>query len=175
MTSSKTSRGAWRMLGAAVLVAVVGTGSQLAQAMPGGPGAGPMGGPMGGPGHGMMSGRLLQAIGASADQQAQVKAIMQAARDDIRKNHEAAGDLRAQMTAVFTAPVVDARAAEAVRAKMATVREADSKRMLQAMVDAAAVLTPEQRQQLADKMGKRHEMMMRHMHERATLDGAAKR
>ncbi len=175
MTSSKTSRGAWRMLGAALLVAVVGTVGQVAQAMPGGPGAGPMAGGMGGPGgHGMMSGRLLQAIGASADQQAQIKTIMQAAHDDIRKSHEAAGDLRAQMLAVFTAPVVDARAAEAVRAKMSAVREADSKRMLQAMIDASAVLTPEQRQQLADKVGKQRDMMMRHMRERATLDGAAR-
>lgn len=166
----KTSLGSWRLAAAALLVAVAGTASQVAQAMPGGPGMGPMG--MGG--HGMISGRVLQAVGASADQQARIKTIMQAAREDIRRQHEAAGDLRAEMLAVFTATTVDARAAEAVRARMALVREADSKRMLQAMIDAAAVLTPEQRQQLAVQAAKRREMMQRHHRERSSMDGPAR-
>lgn len=175
MTSSKTSgagRG-WRMAGAALLVALAGTVAQLAQAMPGGP----MGGP-GGPGmHGgmMMSGRLLQAVGATADQQARIQDIMKAARDDVRKQHEAAGDLRAQMMQVFTATTVDARAAEAVRAKMAAVHESASKRMLQAMIDASAVLSPDQRQKLAEEIGKRRDMMQRHLHERSSMDAPARR
>lgn len=167
----KTSPGGWRMAAAALVVALAGTATQVAQAMPGGPG--PMGGGFGG--HGMMSGRLLESVGASADQQARIKTIMQTAREDIRRQHEAAGDLRAQMLAVFTATTVDARAAEAVRVKMAAVREADSKRMLQAMIDAAAVLTPEQRQKLAEQAGKRRDMMMRHHRERSDLEGPARR
>jgi len=170
MTSSKTSRpsSGWRMAGAALLVALAGTVAQLAQAMPGAP--------MGG-GHGgmMLSGRALQAVGATADQQTRIHDIMKAARDDVRKQHEAAGDLRSQMMQVFTATVVDARAAEAVRAKMAAVHEAASKRMLQAMIDASAVLTPEQRLKLADELGKRREMMERHHRERSAVDGPAKR
>lgn len=174
MTSSKTSRAGsgWRMAGATLLVALAGTVAQMAQAMPGGP----MGG-HGGHGGGMMmmSGRALQAVGATADQQTRIHDIFKAARDDVRKQHEAAGDLRAQMMQVFTATTVDARAAEAVRVKMAAVREADSKRMLQAMIDASAVLSPEQRQKLAEEMSKRREMMQRHQRERSSTDGPAKR
>jgi Spy/CpxP family protein refolding chaperone len=129
----------------------------------------------GGPGGMMLSGRALQAIGATADQQTRIQDIMKAAHDDIRKQHEAAGDLRAQMLQVFTATTVDARAAEAVRAKMSAVHEADSKRMLQAMIDASAVLTPEQRAKLAEEIGKRREMMQRHHRERSAMEGPAKR
>lgn len=168
-TSSTMGRRGWRVLGATLLVALAGTVGQAVQAMPGGPGGGHGGGMM------MMHGRALEAIGATADQQTRIREIFKAARDDVRKQHEAAGDLRAQMMAVFTATTVDARAAEAVRVKMAAVREADSKRMLQAMIDAAAVLSPEQRQKLAEQMGKRHEMMQRHQRERSSMDGAPRR
>lgn len=172
MTISKTSRtGGWRVAGATLLIALAGTVAQLAQAMPGGP----SGHGHGGPGGMMLSGRALQAVGATADQQTRIHDIFKAARDDVRKQHEAAGDLRAQMTQVFTATVVDARAAEAVRVKMAAVHEASSKRMLQAMIDASAVLTPEQRQKLAEELGKRREMMERHHRERSSMDGPAKR
>lgn len=175
MTISKTSPRftGWRVAGATMLIALAGTVAQFAQAMPGGP----MGGPGGHGGHGgmMMSGRALQAIGATADQQTRIQDIMKAAREDIRKQHQAAGDLRAQMLQVFTATTVDARAAEAVRAKMAAVHEADSKRMLQAMIDASAVLSPEQRAKLAEELAKRREMMERHHRERSSMDGPAKR
>lgn len=172
-TKSTLGRHGWRTMGATLLVALAGS---LAQAQPMGPGGG-HGGHGGGPGgHGgmmMLHGRALEAIGATADQQTRIREIFKAARDDVRKQHEAAGDLRAQMMAVFTATTVDARAAEAVRVKMAAVREADSKRMLQAMIDAAALLSPEQRQKLAEQMGKRREMMQRHHRERSALDGGA--
>ena len=40
------------------------------------------------------------------------------------------------------------------------------------MLDASAVLTPEQRKQLAERMQQRREMMERHMRERRALDGS---
>ncbi|MBI5258536.1 MAG: periplasmic heavy metal sensor [Burkholderiales bacterium] len=184
MTSSNTlSRSAWRITGAALILALAGTAAQMAQAQPGG-GMGPMGGPMGahmagpmGGGHfgGGMHLRLLQQVGASAEQQAKIQDIMKAARDDVRAQRQAAGDLRAQMAQVMAAPTVDARAAETLRQKMSAVHEATSKRMLQAMLDASAVLTPEQRQKLAEQMAQRRDMMQRHQRERATLDGAPRR
>jgi molybdate transport system substrate-binding protein len=45
--------------------------------------------------------------------------------------------------------------------------------MMQAMLDVSRVLTPEQRQQLAQHMKQRRDMMERHMKERRQLDGAA--
>jgi protein CpxP len=173
MTISKTSSPArsWRVASATLLVALAGTVAQLAHAMP----PGPMGPGHGGHGGMMLSGRALQAVGATADQQARIQDIMKAAREDVRKQHEAAGDLHAQMLQVFTATTVDARAAEAVRAKISAVHEAVSKRMLQAMIDASAVLTPEQRAKLAEEIGKRRERMERHHREHSAVDGPAKR
>jgi Spy/CpxP family protein refolding chaperone len=42
---------------------------------------------------------------------------------------------------------------------------------MQAMLDASAVLTPDQRGKLAERMKQRREMMERHQRERRTLDG----
>jgi Spy/CpxP family protein refolding chaperone len=42
------------------------------------------------------------------------------------------------------------------------------------MVDAARVLTPEQRRQLAERMAQRRSMMERHERERRALDAAPK-
>lgn len=172
-TAMTRSKAPWTLLAGALVLALAGGATQLAQAMPG---EGPMAhGRMGGHGGMMMSGRLLQAAGATAEQQTRIQEIMKAAHDDIRKQHQAAGDLRAQMMQVFTAPTVDARAAEALRQKQLAMHDAASKRMLQAMTDAAAVLTPEQRQTVAEQISKRRDMMERHRRERDSIDGAPRR
>ena len=158
----------WRLAAAALVLAVAGGAAQMAQAMPGGHG-GPHGGGM------MMHGRLLQSVGASADQQTRIHDIMKAARDDVRKLHDGAGDLRAQGVQLLAAPTIDARAVEALRVKRVALHDAVSKRMTQAMLDAAAVLTPEQRAKMAEQMGKRRDMMERHRRERDSMDGAPRR
>ena len=161
----------WRLATAALVLAVAGGAAQMAQAMPGGHGdhGGRHGGGM------MMHGRLLQTVGASADQQTRIQDIMKAARDDVRKLHEGAGDLRAQGAQLLGAPTLDARAVEALRVKRVALHDAVSKRMTQAMLDAAAVLTPEQRAKMAEQMGKRRDMMERHRRERDAMDGAPRR
>jgi Spy/CpxP family protein refolding chaperone len=161
----------WRLATAALVLAVAGGAAQVAQAMPGGHGGhgGPHGGGM------MMHGRVLQSVGATSDQQTRIHDIMKAARDDVRKLHEGAGDLRAQGAQLLAAPTIDARAVEALRVKRLALHDAVSKRMTQAMLDAAAVLTPEQRAKMAEQMGKRRDMMERHRRERDTLDGASRR
>lgn len=164
----------WRLAAAALVLAVAGGAAQMAQAMPGGHGGhGGHGGPHGG--GMMMHGRMLQSVGATSDQQTRIHDIMKAARDDVRKLHEGAGDLRAQGAQLLAAPTIDARAVEALRVKRLALHDAVSKRMTQAMLDAAAVLTPEQRAKMAEQMGKRRDMMERHRRERDTLDGATRR
>lgn len=156
----------WRLTIAALVLAVAGGAAQMAQAMPGGPGGhGMHGGGM------MMHGRLLQSVGATADQQTRIHDIMKAAHDDVRKLHEGAGDLRAQGAQLLAAPTIDARAVEALRVKRVALHDAVSKRMTQAMLDAAAVLTPEQRAKMAEQMSKRRDMMERHRRERDAMDG----
>ena len=169
---------------ATLLVALAGATASVAQAqpMPGaGPGRGPgtmqagmhggmHGGQMGMHGGPMVSDRLLDAVGATADQKTRVHDIFKAAQDDMRNQREAGGDLRQQMMQLMTAPQVDAAAAEALRQQQLARQDVASKRMLQAMLDARAVLTPEQRQKLAERMKSRHEMMDRHQRERQSVD-----
>ena len=173
---------------ATLLVALAGATASVAQAqpMPGaGPGRGPgtmqagmqaglhggmHGGQMGRHGGPMVSDRLLDAVGATADQKTRVHDIFKAAQDDLRKQREAGGDLHQQMMQLMTAPQVDAAAAEALRQQQLARQDVASKRMLQAMLDARAVLTPEQRQKLAERMKSRHQMMDRHQRERQSVD-----
>ena len=117
----------------------------------------------------MLSERLLDAVGASADQKSRIKDIMGRARDDSHQQRQADKALHAQMMALMAAPQVDAAAAEGLRQQLQAHRDAASKRHLQAMLDASAVLTPEQRQKLAERAKSHREMMERHHRERDAL------
>jgi periplasmic protein CpxP/Spy len=157
-----------RLAGAALLVAVLGTVTLSAWAMPGGHG--------GGPGMGMMMGgrgleRMLDGVNASAEQRTQIKAIADRAMADMKAQHEAGKGVREQMMKLFAQPTVDANAAEALRAQMLQQHDQSSRRMMQAMLEVSRVLTPEQRKQLADRAAQRHSMMERHMNERRSLEG----
>lgn len=164
-----------RMVAAVGAVALLGAGVLAASAMDGGPmhgGAhagmhGRMGSPMGGPGFPMMmADRMLEDVGATAEQRAQIRKIMDAARGDLDSQRTADAPLRAQALAVFTAPQVDATAAEALRRDMLAQHDKASQRMLQAALDASQVLTPEQRQALGQRMAERQQMFERHRRER---------
>lgn len=114
--------------------------------------------------------RLLDRVGASAEQKTKIREIYRAAHADMAKTHEAQRELHRQMATLMSAPQVDAAAAEALRQKLSAGHDAASKRMLQARLDAAAVLTPEQRQKLSEHMAQRREMRERHWRERQQLD-----
>lgn len=118
----------------------------------------------------MVHERMLDRVGASAEQKTKIREIYRAAHADIAKTHEAQRDLHRQMAALMTAPQVDAAAAEALRQKMSAGHDAVSKRMLQAQLDAGAVLTPEQRQKLSAHMAQRRELRDRHLRERQQLE-----
>jgi len=126
----------------------------------------------GGPGgHGMMFdgpgiGRVLEAVDATDAQRAQIKQIMQAAHNDLKAQQESGRKLREQGLTLFAAPNVDAAALESLRQQIQVQHEVVSKRMGQAMVEAARVLTPEQRAKFADQMKKREARAAEHMRER---------
>lgn len=165
----------WIQLGAAaVLAAIIGMGAGRAEAQPGmhaGQGgaqhaahhrmAPSMGMGMGMSGMAMPE-RMLDAVGASADQKAKLRDIYQAAGADMRAQHQAGLALHAQMAALMAAPEVDAAAAEALRQQQLARHDTVTKRALQAMLDAQAVLTPEQRAKLAEHMAKRQQMKGHH-------------
>jgi Spy/CpxP family protein refolding chaperone len=126
---------------------------------------------MGGPMMGHMSERMLDRVNATPEQRAQLKSIREAAMADLKGQRDSHAGLRDEAKKLFTQPNVDANAVEALRQKMLSQHDAASKRISQALVDASRVLTPEQRQQLADEMGKRGAMMKRHHEERRAIEG----
>jgi periplasmic protein CpxP/Spy len=157
----------------ALLVAVLGTVTLSAWAMPGG-------GHGGGPGMGMMMGgrgleRMLDSVNASTEQRSQIKAIADKAMADLKAQRDAGKGTRDQFMALFTQPTVDANAAEALRAQKMQQADQASRRVMQAMLEVSRVLTPEQRKQLAERMQQRRTMMERHMNERRALDGGTTR
>jgi periplasmic protein CpxP/Spy len=165
-----------RLASTALLVAVLGSVTLSAWAMPHGVGHGGHGGP----GMGMMFGgrgleRLLDGVNATADQRTQIKDIAERARADLQAQREASKGTRDQFMTLFTQPTVDAAAAEALRAQTMQQHDQASRRMTQAMIEISRVLTPEQRKQLAERMAQRRAMMQRHMNERRTLDGGTSR
>lgn len=155
-----------RLVGAALLVAVLGTVTLSARAMPGGHGGG-MGMMMGGRG----LERMLDGVNATAEQRTQIKAIAERTMADMKTQREAGKGAREQMIKLFAQPTVDANAVEALRAQMLQQHDQRSRRMTQAMIEVSRVLTPEQRKQLADRAAQRGAMMERHMNERRTLEG----
>jgi Spy/CpxP family protein refolding chaperone len=124
-----------------------------------------------GPRGGMhLSERMLDRIKATPEQRTQIRSIMDAARKDLQAQREAGRALREQSMQLFTQPNVDANAAEALRQKQLAQHDQASKRMMQAMLEASRVLTPEQRAQIAGDLKKRGEMMERHQRERRALE-----
>ena len=168
-----------RLFAGTALLALVASLAQPALAMPGmGEQMGGMGGMGGmGAGPGMMAGRhgerVLDSVGASAEQKTQLRQIMDAARTDIKPLREAARGLHRQLQGLFTQTTVDARAVEALRQQVLANHEQVSKRMTQAMLDASRVLSPEQRKQLAERLEQGRGMMQRHRAERESLEGGA--
>lgn len=121
---------------------------------------------MGGPGM-MMDGRgvdrMLDGLNATDAQRTQIKQIMEAAAADLKAQRESGRALRERSMQIFAAPNVDAAAAEAVRQQMLQQHDQASKRMLQAMLDASQVLTPEQRVKLGERMKQRADAMRERM------------
>jgi Spy/CpxP family protein refolding chaperone len=164
-----------RLASAVLLVAVLGTAALSVWARPGGH----EGGMHGGPGIGMLAGRgldrMLDSVNASAEQRSQIKSIAEAAKADMQAQREAGKGMREQMMTLFTQPTVDANAVETLRAQMLQQHDQASRRITQAMLDVSRVLTPEQRQQLAERAAQRRSMMERHRNERRSIEGGTPR
>src|SRR5690606_3566782 len=103
--------------------------------------------------------RLLDGLNATEAQRTQIKQIARPAAQDLRAQREEGPALREQAAAGFTGPPVDAAKAEALPPQMPARQGAASRRITQAMLDASAVLTPEQRVKLGERMAERKQRM----------------
>lgn len=101
--------------------------------------------------------RLLDEVGASAEQRSQIEQIAVRARADLAPERDTGRSLREQALQLFTQPTLDPAAAEALRQQQLAWHDRRSQRMLQAMLDIGEVLTPDQRQQWAGAMQTRRD------------------
>jgi Spy/CpxP family protein refolding chaperone len=85
-------------------------------------------------------------LDATPEQQEKLRTIAKAAVKDLLPLREKAHTARARAAEILTQPKIDRAAIEAFRAEQLALAEAASKRLAQAVGDAAEVLTPEQRQ-----------------------------
>jgi protein CpxP len=92
----------------------------------------------------------LSDVDATAEQKAQVTKILQAAATDVHGLADQHYAARKQLHEILSAPTIDRERLEAVRAGELRLADEASKRILQGVADAAEVLTPEQRAELAE-------------------------
>jgi periplasmic protein CpxP/Spy len=100
---------------------------------------------------------LLRDIDASPEQQDRVNAIVAGAVDDLFRLRERHQQNRDAFHAQFGGgATVDRAALEEIRKSEMGVADEASKRLVQALADVSDVLTPEQRQALAERIHRHH-------------------
>jgi len=95
--------------------------------------------------------RLLSKVNATPEQRDKVDAIVTAAVNDVMALRKDQTGRHEKILAIIKADTVDRSALESLRAEQLGLAEAASKRIVQAVAEAAEVLTPEQRRRLAER------------------------
>jgi Spy/CpxP family protein refolding chaperone len=127
---------------------------------------------MGGPGFGLDGGStdpavmgkridamvqwMLADIDATDDQRTRIATILKGAANDLaplRKQHQ---DARKSAMQLLAAPTIDRAKLETIRVQQLQLADTATRRMTQAMADAAEVLNPDQRAKLITKWQQRH-------------------
>jgi len=99
---------------------------------------------------------LYVEIDATDAQKQQLGPIVKSAAADLLPLRTRMRDARRQAVALLTQEHIDRAALETLRAEQLQLAEQASKRLTQALADVADVLTPSQRKQVADHIGRWH-------------------
>jgi len=100
--------------------------------------------------------KALSRVDATAEQRGKVSGIAKAAITDLAALGITPWEARGKFVALLRADTLDPAAIEALRAEQIGAADAASKRIVQALTDAASVLTVEQRRELTERWQKRH-------------------
>jgi len=154
---------AW-IVGALAVAAVGGLGVAGAMSNDFGPGRMMERAAWGGPGghHGPRGGfqgrgfdRMMDAIDATPEQKEKLRTIMRNTRNEIEPLADKMRDSRGAVVDILGAETIDRAAAEKLRSERLADIDAASQKITTALLDAAAVLTPEQRKELREKFEER--------------------
>jgi len=118
---------------------------------------------MGGRGFGMLFpgaierrvNRVLGAVDASTEQRQKVRQILEAAGNDLYPIRQQRMENRRQIAAALAASTIDRAKIEQLRQDQLKLNDTASKRFTDALTEAAEVLTPAQRAELAKRMERR--------------------
>jgi periplasmic protein CpxP/Spy len=106
--------------------------------------------------------RMIREVGGTPEQKERIVAIAKAALAELRPMRDQMRQARRQGLELLAAPAIDRTALEKLRTAQVQAADALSRRMTQAMADAAEVLTPEQRAKVAERIRRRMEHRWRH-------------
>jgi len=110
--------------------------------------------------HTMMAEHLdkaLDAAEATPDQKARIHDILKTAMQSIMPLHKQMEEAHGSLHRLLAAPTVDRAALEKLRADEVAQLDQASRTLVNALADAAEVLTPAQRAKLAEKMMAEHQ------------------
>jgi Spy/CpxP family protein refolding chaperone len=146
------------ILAAALAVGLIGASATSSFSQGFGPGFGPgwrmFGGPLDPARVEERADRMIRHVGveldATAEQQDKLRAIVKGALKDLLPVRDQMLAARQQARDLLTQPTVDRAALEKLRTERIAAADTASKRLVQALADAAEVLTPEQRKKLND-------------------------
>ena len=99
--------------------------------------------------------RVLGLVDASTEQRQKVRQILEAAGNDLYPIRQQRMENRKQIGQALAAATIDRAKIEALRQEQLKLNDTASKRMTDAITDAAEVLTPAQRAELAKRMEQR--------------------
>lgn len=101
---------------------------------------------------------LYVEINATDAQKAQIDPLVKQALDDLTPLHSQAASAHAQFVRAFTQDPIDRNSLEAARQAHVQLADQASRRIAELVADVGSVLTPAQRQKVADHLQQMHGM-----------------
>ena len=98
---------------------------------------------------------MLAEIDATPEQRERIAKILKGLANDMQQNRQRHVQARQQSLELLAAPTIDRAQLEKLRVEQMQLGDVTSRRMLQAMMDGAEVLSPEQRAKLIERWQRR--------------------